>query len=220
MSIVSTNVPKGSTIEVQREFGTANFWRTVLVVQGRSAVSHSIPPLQMGKYEFRVIAIKGHTTEAALSHTKTVFSYGPVSLSNLCNAPNSSGGYRIGGSGCAPGTIQVAGKLFQYAFIGNYNALRPPNTGAIMSFSATTCDSISLQFSLGQGQQASAGDVAFAEVVQTKSDLQSASAPLGTVGTLNASLDGGPFNINNSATNGDEVYWAGSAMCWSATGER
>ena len=43
------------------------------------------------------------------------------------------------------------------------------------------------------------------------------STPQGVVGTLVANLDGGPFQLQNAATDGDLVYYNGSASCWSAS---
>jgi hypothetical protein len=82
----SSHLPSGAKLELQRTFGTSKVWKDVAGLSGRSGTK-TVPAVQLGRYSYRIkVYRKGKTV--VLSATKTLYSYGRVTLANLCNEPN------------------------------------------------------------------------------------------------------------------------------------
>jgi hypothetical protein len=208
----STGTPAGSRLYLQRQFGLANVWKTVEKLNGLEgrALTVGVP---QGRYHYRV-AVYTNGRFITSSSVRTLYSYSSVSLATLCNAPNVT----VGGSGCAPGTMQVGSHVFSYEIIGDYLGDEPPNYATLIVFPNNRCRTLSLTFGL-DSNNSQTGEVAYVQILQRTLDPQHASAPQGRLGSLVARLDRGPWYLQNSTTDGDLVYYNGSASCWSADGE-
>jgi hypothetical protein len=85
------------------------------------------------------------------------------------------------------------------------------------NITATTCRSASLQFAQYSGDGTYDTYIQF---IQSASDPESQSTPKGTIGTMNATFDGGPWILNVAADgySGDVVQINGTFDCYSLTG--
>jgi hypothetical protein len=212
----SANLPSGSKLALQRQFGTARVWKNVLLLKGRSGTA-SAPKVQMGKYRYRIRAYRNRTT-VVLSGTKLLYSFGRIPLTNICNDGNSNSNVSVNdANGCQTRTVQVNGMVFTYLIRDNPPA--PPNYDQDITFGTnTTCRSITFQFSMDNN--AAPTDTADIELVQSASDPQKKSVGFGQIVYAFFSLDGGPWDLDLSDTNFDSEYVNGHLSCWSASGLR
>jgi hypothetical protein len=117
------------------------------------------------------------------------------------------------------GTTTIGTSSFAYTvLVKSNNDSVSPAYWDLIDFPATTCRSITLTFGLpNDGSQP--GDTASIEVVTQSMAPQSATVAYGGVGTLTATLDGGQWSLENSASNGkDPIAINGVATCSSSTG--
>lgn len=205
----------GSRILVERRYGTANQLGLVAkyAASGSGTRIVTLPSVALGSYMYRVEATTLKGKVVLKTPFRRLLSYGNVPLSSLCKAP----GATVGGDGCQGGNVQVGSNLFVYAIAGNADHFEPPQFGTIVNFPATTCRTLDLTFTLdSNGSQP--GETADIQIIQVTTAPEVASTTQGTAGTLTATLDGGPFYIQNSATSGDNVFYNGTASCWSDSG--
>jgi hypothetical protein len=207
----SKNVPSGSRLELQRQFGSAHVWKGVQALPGRSGSAKSAK-VQMGRYAYRIQVHHGGKV-IATARTATLYSYGLVPLTNLCNE-DSSKVFVNATDGCQTSTVQVGGTVFTYLIDADPPA--PPQYEQDVTVAArTSCRSISLQWALDNNAQPS--DIAQVEVVQASADPQTAQVAQGRIGSKTMKLDGGPWDLNLSSTNSDNEYANASLSCWSAS---
>jgi hypothetical protein len=67
-------------------------------------------------------------------------------------------------------------------------------------------------------ESTTSGDYGYAAVIQSRSDPKYGSAPIDTIGTLSAKLDGGPFYLEGAQDAGWFVYLNGTASCYTKSG--
>lgn len=137
-----------------------------------------------------------------------------VPLADLCNVEGSHSyicGRNFGEE------LRVGDQLFTYYAQGNGNAIvRPPNWGDLVGVPENTCTRINLQFTVRSiGGDPTTGTL---RVVQTGMAAQQATADFGEIGELSAKLNGGPFLLEYTSTNGNPVVADGYATCLSASG--
>ena len=205
------NVPSGSRLELERQFGSAHVWKGIQVLPGRSGSAKSAK-VQMGRYAYRIQVHHGGKV-IATARTATLYSYGLVPLTNLCNE-DSSKVFVDNTDGCQTQTVQVGGTVFTYLIQADPPA--PPDYEQDVTVAArTSCRSISLQWALDNNAQPS--DIAQVEVVQASADPQTATVAQGRIGSKTMKLDGGPWDLNLSSTNSDNEYANASLSCWSAS---
>jgi hypothetical protein len=211
----SVGLPRHAKLVVQRQMGTARVWKTVAVLTPKRLARADLPALPLGRYHVRIAVLSGRQVIPDPAANLNV--YGTVSLATLCNNSSVTVNQNYP---CAAGntSTQVGGNVFSYvAYGGSYGDSYPAFHDSI-DFPATSCRSISLVFGL-PNDNASPGDSAYLEVVTATMDPQPAGAAYGSLGVLNAALDGRPWDIDNSSTNGeDPVAVNGTASCDSATG--
>ena len=170
----------------------------------------------MGKYRYRIRAYR-RTRTVVYSPIGILYSYSRIPLSNICNDENSNSNVSMNGTNCDTQTVQVGGNVFVYLLSDNPPA--PPNYDQDITFGVnTSCRTITFRFALGNN--AGSSDTADIELVQTASDAQSASVAEGQIGNAYFKLDGGPWDLNLSDSNGDSEYLNGYALCWTAGGLR
>ena len=208
----SKNVPSGSRFELERQFGSAHVWKGIQVLPGRSGSAKSAK-VQMGRYAYRIQAHHSGRV-VATSNTATLYSYASVPLTNLCNEGNSH--VQVNDTnGCDTNTVQVGGTVFTYLI--QDGPPPPPQYDQDVTVSArTSCRSISLQWALDNN--APTADSAQVQIVQASADPQTAKVAQGRIGSKTMTLDGGPWDLNLSASNFDNEYVNASLSCWSATG--
>jgi hypothetical protein len=208
-------LPAGAKILVERRYGTANQLGLVVkyAASGSGTRIVTLPSVALGSYMYQVEATTLKGKVIARTPFQRLLSYGNVPLSSLCKAA----GATIGGDDCQGGNVQVGSNLFVYAIAGNSGRFEPPKFGTIVNFPATTCRTIDLTFTL-DSNASQPGETADIQIIQVTTAPEVASTAQGIAGTLAATLDGGPFYIQNSATSGDNIYYNGTANCWSASG--
>jgi hypothetical protein len=199
----TSHLPRRSVIDLQRQFGTGRVWKNVERLKATKGTV-SAPGVQMGKYEYRIRVSKSGRT-VVTSATKPLYSYGRVALSAICAA--------IYGF-CGAQTVQIGTTVFTY--ILNGSAIYP-NYSTVLKATPTSCAHAWIQFGTNDS---GSGALAYAEIVQSSTDPQTRSVAAGTIGTLSAKLDGGPFYVDLSETNDDSVYVNGYASCYTPSGLR
>jgi hypothetical protein len=141
----------------------------------------------------------------------------PVSLGTLCQ----NNGVSIDAVNGCPyiGSSMIGAASFDYAIlIENNNDSVSPTYWDLIDFPATSCRSITLTFGMPT-DGSEPGDTASIEVITQSQAPQAASVSYGNIATLTATLDGGRWSLENSATNADdEIAVNGTASCTSATG--
>jgi hypothetical protein len=208
----SANVPAGSTLAVQREFGTANVWRNVTSLPSTSGTA-SVPGVAMGEYHYRIVA--KHGTQLVTSASHPLYSYGTVHLDHLCNNPSGALELRMANT-CDGATVQIGGTVFSYA--GEIEPSQTPQYDIAVQATASTCRSITVQWGISDNDSRS-GTTATLTVARADADPRSGTVPTGQVGTLQATLDRTAWNIDLSASEGDEdeVAINGVLSCYTAT---
>jgi hypothetical protein len=206
----TTAGPSGVVVQLQRQFGTAKSWQSVATVAAGANLATTAPVLsQMGKYVYRLAAVKG-TTIQAISPSAVAYAYSGVPLYQLC--------------GRCGGTVVVGGKVFSYTDLlddtpfGTETIYPAWQQHEFFDTKGTSCRSLTVQFaSSSQGP----ADTVYVQVVQTASDPVVASTPQGAVGSVTVKLDGGPVYVNGSGTTGydEDIAVAITGSCYSATGQ-
>ena len=215
VSYSSSGLPAGSSLYLQRQEGTARAWKDVEKLKG-TAGTETAPGVPAGKYVYRIQARQSMKV-VAVSASKVLYSYGRVSLATLCNNP---GVIINAGNGCPyNGSAQIGDHVFPYVILVTSNEGSVyPNFYNLIDFPATTCRSIAFSFGMpANGSQS--GDTAYLETIEQTRDPQVASAGFGVLKTLHAKLDGHPWFLENSASNGaDEIAINGTASCYTLSG--
>lgn len=211
----SKELPKDSALYLQRQFGTARVWKNVKKLKGTSG-AESVPGVPQGQYAFRILA-RHDGRPVVASATKKLYSYGTVSIGVLCNNPNVIDN---AGNGCPySGSTQVGSNIFQYKILVEDNSGSVyPTFWNLIDFPATTCRSITFRFGMPQNSSQS-GDTAYIETVEQTLDPQVRSVGYGGLRTFRAALDGHPWFLENSATNGnDGIAINATASCYTVSG--
>jgi len=194
----------GSSISLQRQFGTAHAWRTVKRLHHGSGTVRA-PAIMMGKYNYRIRVTRGRTT--VVSRVRTVFAYGTIKFAILCTD------WLI--TPCTPNTVQIGDNA--YAEVEFEDFAQYPSYNMVLDLNSTSCDHLHMSFATSD---TTSGDKARLKVLQSTSDPVNASTPEGTIGTLSANLNGGPLIVDATDDGGFRVYVNGNAACYSPSGRR
>lgn len=190
-TFTAVRVPKGATLEVQRQFGTAHIWKRVARAKVVAKGAVKAPKLTaLGQYTYRLAVMRG-TKALAASKPVTVRAYKNIPFATICASPAVS----LFGDSCGQDTVVFGGRVhtYIYSFWGD----EYPQFSSGVEMVGTTCDSLRLSFYGGTDSQG-ANKPAYAQVVQERSDPVSAEAAAGTVGTLNVRLDGSTWYLNGA----------------------
>ena len=204
----SAHVPAGATLFLQRQFGSGHVWQRIEKLPGRGGTAYA-PRVAIGKYVYRIYVSKPHKPYviATASTARTVYSYGSVAFSTICQSSAQLQPY-----GCNAGTDQVGTTVFSFAGY-TFSEIYPSYYEA-MSAPATTCRSVTLRFAYSSG----APGTTYVQLVQSASDPQDASTPSDAVGTLTAQLDGGPWILDTASGGGSSVAINGTFNCYTPSG--
>jgi hypothetical protein len=196
-----TNVVPGSTLHVQRQFGTAKVWENIALFKlhtDQDQGQGTFPELPQGSFAYRVF-ITHNDKWVWYGGKPEVYSYADVSFGVICDG--------MTGSNCGSGTGQVGSTVFSYVADPLVPA-RYPQYNQFGSQSHTTCRSGIISF---------AGDftsgIAYAEVLRSDADAQVASAAAGTIGALHATFDGGAWILDLSTSQGTD-FTGGANSVW------
>lgn len=215
------NAPKGSVVALQRENGASGPWKTVKTLHAHSG-SGSAPALAIGLYGMRVAVLKNGRLVA--QHRKTVYVYGDINFSALCNAPEVQ--WKNNDGGCNQTAAQVGENLFPSAATfeapGSSSQLAPATN--LLVTPATSCRTMTLNYgeSNADDQHAGGNMTITQTVVQEHNPLNTNTFPGGTLETTTVKLDGGAFEITDESTytgSGNlEVLENGTLNCYTANG--
>lgn len=194
-----------ATLYLQTQVGTAHVWKTIEPLSGtRGTVT--VTGRLMGIYQYRLVA-KYHGRTVAASPVQRLYSYGPVSLSTVCRAL---------GAPCSPGLLTIGDTILEYEEGPNAPGATYPIFEEGIKAGDTTCRSGAFQFALYRFGQ---GGRAFMKLIQARSEPQESSTAAATeIGTLDATFDGGAWNLTVSSTTGSNVVMRGTLSCYTPTG--
>lgn len=212
----TSGLKSGSFFLLQSEFGTQKVWRTVISTKAKRSGTLIAPGRPTGKYEYRAQIVYGKRT-ITHSSVRDLFSYGTVNLTTLFNSPQVSGAASL-----SSGTVEVGSNLYSYEMAGNVvgngcGASQPPRWCTEIQFPKTSCRTMNLTFALQNGSDGS--DAANVQIIQTTLDPESSSTNENQVGHFKVTFDGGPWYLQDNSIDGDQVYYAGSASCWTQSGQ-
>ncbi len=201
----TSHLPAKSVSYLQRQFGSAHVWENVEKLKAASGTV-TAPGVEMGKYVYRLRVMQGSKV-VVTSAARTLYSYGSVPLNAFCN--ESQAGY------CgSPQTVQIGQTVFTYTVESGAPNSYPDYTD-VLELNSTSCDAITVRYAT---DDTNSGDDVYEEVIQARSDPQYGQAGIDTIATFQATLDGGPFYLEDSETEGYQIYMNGSASCYTPSG--
>jgi hypothetical protein len=188
-----------SSLQVQRQEGTANAWNTIQMLNAASGVA-TLPGVALGTYRVRLIGLDGVGNVAAEDdHTLRVF--GEVPFAKLFNTGDN-------------GVYTLPNGTFPYVFhqygAGDIN---------LVTVSRNPCRHVHLEFVPGSTfNNDLSGQSGSMTIVQQSADPVSATAEGNTVGTVDASVKPGQtwaVNFRESAASETLFDWYanGTASC-------
>jgi hypothetical protein len=218
VTFTATDVRPGSFISFERQFGTAHVWKAVDTFPlGHVATSVNLPAVQVGAYLYKARVTTGRKVDY-FSAPHWLYAYGSVSLTTLCVANTLSGG------GCGDGSVQLQNsRIYTYEFESLTGQKASPG-GTALSFPNTSCRSGILTIETGFTSNLDPGDTTYVQITQSASDPQIASLPDTSQTTFSFNLDGGPFDVDEWHSGGQDqtawVYYSGVFNCYTLNGLR
>jgi len=212
-SYSTKHAPKGTTLYLQRQFGSKHVWKNVRKLTHASGKVTAPKLTSLGRYYYRVHGVrKGKAVVSSSAHA--VYAYGNVSLGRLCAVYN---GYTCN-SGDDDGTVEVGSTIFNYQVLFGDNTY--PSYAHELRFASTSCRTLSLRYATDGNGQRDSTEVSYVRVVQASADPVSSHVASGHIGSLKANLDGGAFYLDTSTKDGWSIDMTGVASCWSSSGKR
>jgi hypothetical protein len=211
ISYAVRHIPRGSVLHLQWQAGTDHVWENVKRLS-RAATKAIVPGVQIGRYAYR-LQVKDGGTVLATSPVRDLFSYGRVSYATICNSSHQEN--LCGGSG----TVQIGSMVFTYTGDEEYPDSYPSYGNYLQWASNTSCRQLTVNFATNDNAPSPTG-TAYLQLSQTKSQAQYAQVAANVVGRAVFALDGGPFNLNDSETNGVTIFYNGWANCYTRNGAR
>lgn len=190
--------PSGATLVLQRQKRDGSWLR--LKTLKRHSGTGSVPAQAIGLYVLRVAVLKGGHVRA--EKRRTIYVYGKVLLTQICNSSNVEWGNNDGG--CNSTTQQVGPYLFQSAATFDAPGSSSENAPAVnvTITPSTSCRTLHLDYGESNADQQHAGG----SMMITQTLLQSNTEPATSTfagGVLQHSdfkLDGGPIQITDEST--------------------
>lgn len=136
-----------------------------------------------------------------------------IDLGLLCSSTKNVAEYNIS-DGCSSGSTAIGGQLFAYAM--RDFATYTPNT--LLQMNTGSCSMLHIRFAFQSPPNAVPTPLTIS-LKQTHTAERSVTINSGTVGSLDAPLDGGPWLLSGLAPqNYVVVYFAGTATCGTRDG--
>lgn len=202
----SARLPADSTLVIQQRRAGARLWKTVRKLD-RSSGTTTLPGRPMGAYEYRITAIAGGTAVAA-SAARPLRAYGDITMTTLCGVLHAP---------CSGGSEAIGTKVFAFAEGLNARGATYPHFETILGASHTTCRSAVIEFATyTPGHPGEA----YLRLVQHESEPEpeEASTSASTVTTDDIALNGGPWSLQSSSSNGNNNVFNGTFSCYTPTG--
>ncbi len=210
--VSATGISRLDAVVVERQFGSTHEWRPVARVRAGGNLQVSTSALSMGRYVYRALAMAGNRV-VARSSLVTVFAYGTVSLTQLARRSQET---QVAGWGT--GTIQVGGSPFTWH--SNTTGNDGPGQNPSITAQNSSCRSIDVQFAVSDTEVEHGGVAQVgAGLTQTSSIVQNSNGSAGQVNAASFSISSATWSLSLWASYGDEVYYAATLSCWSATGD-
>lgn len=215
LAVTSAHLGKHTTLYLQRQFGTKHVWRNVEKLTVRNG-TNTAPGVPIGRYRYRVVAKRGTTTIAA-SRNANLYSYGSLSLYQLCE--RSAHTYFEGS--CDTGTIQVGSSVFSYAYEAD-DGNTGPDQYATVEAQKSSCRSLSLRYAVSNFDQTE-NDVSSMglELTQASATAKQATSNTGIIASANFEISSSAWDLIDWTNNGyGDVYLNGTASCYTSSGDR
>jgi hypothetical protein len=204
------HVPGGSRLVFQRQVGTAQVWRTILVLSPH-ATTANLPPVSQGQHTLRLALIgRGGRSIATVVHSLKV--YGAVPLATLL--------------GKRTETVDIGGTLFRYVaglnsnfggYIGSNNCGFLGRTCEVFKLVGSTCRSLTLQ--LASQTQASDAEPPAITVASERADPVNVQVPLNMSTEVHAAIVGDVELTYALQGAKGGLYFNGSANCYTPSGQ-
>jgi hypothetical protein len=216
-SWASTSMPRTAKLYLQRPFGTSHVYKRVKTLSKHHGAT-TAPGVTMGRYPYRVVAVRHHKT-IAVSNIVRIYSYGTVTLSQLCSNDQDAQF-----DDCETGTTQIGSSVFNYAGVDGRGDTGADETSDT-SFTHSSCRAGVISYGISNDDADGDSDLqaSSVEITQAAADPVSSTAPIKTLGSLTFGLSSSSWDIDFYTTaNGDDysrIYWNGAFNCWSPNGE-
>ena len=215
------NVPGNATVQLQELVGLKHVWHRVAnprAVRGRVALPRVSA---MGTDSYSIAIVNSRHQLLFRSKSQTLHVFGTVTLQTFCHDSEACSGN--------PGSERIGSNLFNYVEGVPEMDTNPPSFDTLFKVRRTTCRAADIQVAVGWNDQLITADYPFyahdvvtATVATARLAAQTISVPIETVGTLNATLDGGSWELDvaTSATGdfGDSVFVNGTLTCFTPSG--
>ena len=198
--IQSIVAPAGSSLIIQRTFGTTSLFEKVKTLSSfkSGGFSVTVPGLPIGYFKYRILIEKSgrllYTSPQNIFH-----SYGPIPFSTIC-------GERTGGDGsCGPGTIQFGNSsVFSYVASDSTAQTAAPGDNEY-TFNNLSCRTGTLEIAVGWPQATNTGLTATFQIAEAAADPQ-------LITVQDTSTSQFQFKLNRGAVYLDEWYSGGTAL--------
>lgn len=208
LTVNSARLQRGTALVLQRDFGTRHVFKTIQKLTGTHG-TYSTAGVGQGRYRYRVVAVRS-TKAVAVSNLRTVYSYAPVSATQLCNADNQT----EFNEGCNAATVQVGSRVFEYQ-VYDGNGSTAPQQYAGVAATRSSCRSANLSLAVSNDDTSTTYGV---DMLQSSADAQSVTGQHGSIATAAFPISSGSWNLDFWSDNGSDVYWNGTFDCWSPSG--
>jgi hypothetical protein len=216
ISVAAKGLPKKTKIYVQRQFGTKRSFKNVAAAPASGTVS--LPGVATGKYAYRLVAVKKvkkHRTKiVATSGVKTLYSYGNISVAQLCARSSNT---RV--SYCQANTKPVGGQVFSYSAYSI--AEEGPEGDAAVQAQKSSCRSAHLEFAVSNDWADDGVTTAGVALYQETADMATAATGARQVGVADFAIGSPSWNLVFwTEPDGDgTVYWRGTFNCFTTSGD-
>jgi hypothetical protein len=213
LSVTSSHLPSAAKLHLQRTIGKGHSFKTIERLTATRG-SFMAPAVPMGRHLYRVIAVR-HSHIVAISAIHTIYSYGTVTITQLCKRSPSS---QINITGdCSNGTIQVGTLVYEYALVAvqrNHKAGGDPTVAAFHS----SCRRATINYAVSNDQQAQGAKSFGSSLTQTNSALESSSSTPQNVGTAVFKISSRDWDLEFWSNDKTSVFSNVRFSCWSKSG--
>jgi hypothetical protein len=211
----SAHLPAGSVLYLQRDFGTKHVFKNVKKLAGHAG-SVAAPGVAMGRYTYRVVAVRSKK-DVAVSSTRFLYSYGKVTIAQLCRRSRKT---EFNGADCETGTDQVGSAVYNYV-ARDEDGNDGPNQDAAIQAQDSSCRSASITEAVSNDDAQNEGTTSQSvQLTQSAADALSATSVVGSIGTFSGHISSGSWDLEFYTDTGDvDVDFNGSLQCWSASGD-
>jgi hypothetical protein len=203
----SSQLPGGSALYVQRQLGHKHTWTNVDRLSGASGTA-LVPGVSLGVYEYRISAIRKARVIAA-SATKSLHSYGNLTLMTLCRALRAA---------CHSGTEMIGATTFAFEDGLDAPGAKYPDYETVLSANHTTCRNASIMFATYTPGRPGEAYLRLVQHESGEAEPWEASTSPTRAATTNIEFNGGPWSLKSSSSDGDNNVMSGTFSCYTPNG--